>query len=110
QGDAFLAKRKGGVSSKRMATDPRLERSRENSTEFGKASAMAKQLRLAIRNVLPLFHEGTMQTRLNKRTLHLIKGDSTNDRGKRRVTTENLPLLVGFSFNGDSAWKDVYYA
>ncbi|MGV3763209.1 MAG: hypothetical protein ACO1NT_12065, partial [Parapedobacter sp.] len=110
QGDAYLAKRKGGVSSKRMATDPKLERSRENSTEFGRASAAAKRLRLAMRNVLPLFHEGTMQTRLNKRILQLIKGDGTNDRGKRRVIAENLPLLAGFSFNSGSAWKDVYYA
>ena len=110
QGDTYLAKRKGGISSKRMATDPTLERSRENSTEFGRASAEAKRIRLALRNVLPLFHDATMQTRLNKRILQLIKGDGTRDRGKRQLTTENLPLLVGFSFNGRSAWKDVYYA
>lgn len=110
QGDSYLAKRKGGVSSKRMATDPALERSRENSTEFGRASAVAKQIRLAMREVLPLFQEGTMQTRLNKRILQLIKGDGINDRGKRQLIPENLPLLIGFSFNGGSAWKDVYYA
>lgn|SRR5690606_5525410 len=110
QGDAYLAKTKGGVSPRRMATDPKLERSRENSAEFGRASAVAKQLRLAMRGVLPLFHEGTMQTRLNKRVLQLIKGDGINDRGKRCLVWENLPLLVGFSFNSGSAWKDVYYA
>lgn len=72
QGESFLAKRKGGVSSRRMATDPKFERSRENSTEFGLASAEAKRIRQAIREVLPLFPDGTMQTRLNKRLLQLI--------------------------------------
>src|SRR5690606_41954202 len=66
--------------------------------------------RQALHPVLPLFHDATMQTRLNKRILQLIKGDSTRERGKRQLTTENLPLLVGFSFNSRSAWKDVYYA
>lgn len=110
QGDSYLAKRKGGISPKRMATDPKLERSRENSSEFGRASTAAKQLRRAMREVLPLFHEGTMQTRLNKRILQLIKGDGTSDRGKRRLIPVNLPLLIGFSFNSNSSWKDVYYA
>ncbi|MGK6350622.1 hypothetical protein [Parapedobacter sp. DT-150] len=110
QGEAYLVRTKGGVDSKRFATDPKLERSRENTAEFGRASAIAKQIRQSLREALPLFHEGTMQTRLNARMLQILKNDGINGRGERRLIPENLPLLIGFSFNRASAWKDVYYA
>lgn len=109
QGESYRARAKRGVDPKRIATDPKFERSRENSTEFGHASAVAKKMRMALREVLPLFHEGTMQTRLNGRVLQVVKNDSVNIRGKRTLTANDLHLLVGFSFNAFSAWKDVYY-
>lgn len=110
QSNTYRARAKGGVDAKRFATDPKFERSRENSREFGRASAMSKQIRLALHEVLPLFHEGTMQTRLNSRLRQIILGDAINGRGDRGVQPESLPLFIGFSFNGGAAWKDVYYA
>jgi len=109
QGGSHRARVKRGVDPKRIAKDPKFERSRENSMEFGRASAMAKKIRVALREVLPLFHEGTMQTRLNGRILQVIKNDATNVRGERSLAATDLPLLIGFSFNAASAWKDVYF-
>lgn len=109
QNGSYRARVKKGLDPKRIATDPRFERTRENSSEFGHASAIAKKIRLALHGVLPLFREGTMQTRLNGRILQVIKNDATNVRGKRTLTTNDLPLLIGFSFNAVSAWKDVYF-
>ena len=110
QSNTYRVRAKGGVDPKRFATDPKFERSRENNREFGRASAMSKQIRLALHEVLPLFHEGTMQTRLNSRLRQIILGDAVNGRGDRGVQPESLPLFIGFSFNSGAAWKDVYYA
>lgn len=107
---AHLARAKRGVSATRIAKDPKFARTRENNTEFGRASAIGKLIRQSLHPILPLFHEGTMQTRLNKRILQVIKNDGVNPRGQRDLLAENLHLLTGFSFNKDSAWKDVYYA
>jgi len=109
QNGTYRARAKKGVDAKRIATDPKFERTRENSSEFGRASAIAKKIRLALHAVLPLFHEATMQTRLNGRVLQVIKNDAANVRGKRTLSANDLPLLIGFSFNAASAWKDVYF-
>jgi len=109
QGGSHRARVKRGVDPKRIAKDPKFERSRENSMEFGRASAMAKKIRVALREVLPLFHEGTMQTRLNGRILQVSKNDATGTRGNRSIKAADLPLLIGFSFNAASAWKDAYF-
>lgn len=110
RGGSYQVRRKAGVSAERFASDPKFVRSRENSQEFGRASAVAKLIRRAVQPVLSLFHDGSMQTRLNKRILQLVKGDAINLRGERDLLTENLYLLQGFSFNREAAWKDVYYA
>src|SRR5690606_1870338 len=50
--DGDMAREKGGIDRKRMATDPAFRRTRENGMEFGTAGKYGKYLRAAIRSVM----------------------------------------------------------
>ena len=44
--DGMLARAKGGISKKRMKTDPAFQRTRENGVEFGHNAKMSKLMRI----------------------------------------------------------------
>jgi len=102
-----------GVSKERIAKDPSYARTRENNTEFGRASSAAKLIRIAVRQALgdryELFEDPTVVNRLTPRMGAIVKADPIHDRGERVVLPENLPLLHGFGFNAVAALKDVLY-
>ncbi|WP_257669931.1 hypothetical protein [Parapedobacter tibetensis] len=102
-----------GVSKARIAKDPRFARTRENNTEFGRASSAAKQIRLTVKRVLgeryKLFEDNTLVNRLTPRMTSIVRADARHDRGNRKVLPGNLPLLYGFSFNAVAALKDVLF-
>ncbi|HWV71555.1 MAG TPA: hypothetical protein VN040_07570 [Pseudosphingobacterium sp.] len=113
QNNLYQVKQHTGHSAIRMAKDPKFERSRENSKEFGHASHMAKGIRTALRMALQelhdLFHDPTLVNRLTKRVNGIVKADTQNQRGARCTQPENLPLLTGFSLNDQAALKDVFF-
>lgn len=111
--EKHLVRQNSGLSAKRVEKDPKFVRTRENNREFGQASNAAKQIRMAVRQALGelfvIFDDPSVVNRLNKRMLGIIKADPQGDRGKRRITPENLKLLYGFSFNAAAPLQEVLY-
>lgn len=101
-GDGYLVREKGGVSAKRIAGDPRFQRTRENNAEFGQAGMAGKQLRTAFRPLLQNVADRRMISRLAKAMMAVVKSDTTNPRGQRLPQQGNLALLNGFDFNAGS--------
>lgn len=97
--DGYRVKRKGGVSSKRMAKDPAFQRTRENGAEFGRAGTGGKTLRLSFAELLKNVSDTKMVSRLTARMMKVIQGDLVNRRGQRRIKDGDMNLLAGFDFN-----------
>jgi len=104
-------RRRSGVSKDRIKSDRHYARTRENNTEFGRASRAAKQIRLASKLALgerrQLFEDSSLANRLTTRLSAVVAADAGHVRGARDVQPEGLKLLNGFSFNAVAALKDV---
>ena len=97
--DGHLAREKGGVDAKRIATDPAFQRTRENGSEFGRAGKAGKTLRTALRTLLLNSADNRMVSRLTQAMVKVIQADVTNERGLRNVIDGEAELLTGFDFN-----------
>lgn len=98
-GDGFMIREKGGVSGKRIASDPTFQRTRENGQEFGRAGMNGKMLRSAFRTAIQQSSDRIMIGRLTRDLMRVIKTDAVNPRGQRTITDGNLLLLEGIEFN-----------
>lgn len=97
--DGHLARERGGVDAKRIATDPAFQRTRENGSEFGRAVQSSSLLRRAFKSVLQRAADGRMHTRLTQRMMKVLHADATSIRGERNVIDGEAVLLTGFEFN-----------
>ncbi|MBB4119917.1 hypothetical protein GGR32_002229 [Mesonia hippocampi] len=97
--DGYLAREKGGVSAKRIATDAAFQRTRENNAEFATAGKAGKLIRTAIQVLLQNAKDKRCVGRLTRNLLGVVKTDSSNARGARKVQDGNMQLLKGFEFN-----------
>ena len=97
--DGYMAREKGGVDGKRIASDPAFKRTRENGQEFGRAGKAGKLLRNALRTLLQNARDARMVGRLTKALLAIIKTDTVHARGSRTVESGNMNGLIGFDFN-----------
>ena len=97
--DGYLAREKGGVDAKRIATDPAFQRTRENGLEFGRAGKAGKTLRNAVRSLLQNASDSKMVSRLTKKMMEVIHADKISPRGHRNVIDGEAELLEGFEFN-----------
>jgi hypothetical protein len=97
--DGYIAREKGGVDAKRMASDPAFQRTRENGSEFGRAGKAGKTLRLALRSLLLNASDNRMVSRLTQLMVKVIQADLVNERGLRNVIDGEAELLSGFDFN-----------
>jgi hypothetical protein len=96
--------------SKRVATDPAFERTRENMAEFERAGKAGKLLTDAFRVLANSASDSRLQSRLSKEMSKVIKADLLNDRGQRNVTDGNIRLLHGFDFNVNAKLSTVFFA
>lgn len=95
----FIARRKGGVSRKRILTDPRYKRTRENLSEFSTAATSAKFLKNAFREIEIKSNGGKLHNRLYSMAMKVVKSDATSVRGERKFELGDLTLLRGFEFS-----------
>jgi hypothetical protein len=100
----IVVRRTGGFEGKAIKSKPNYERTRENASEFGLASAIGKKLRLELRPFLKKIHTPYLHNHVLKLFLEIMRCDSTSERGKRTVvlglqTEEGRQLLDGFEFN-----------
>jgi len=108
--DGYIAREKGGVDAKRIATDPAFQRTRENGAEFGRAGKAGRVLRTAIRGLLINSSDSRMVSRLTKAMVKVIQADLVSDRGLRNVIDGEAEMLTGFEFNIGGALGTTLYA
>jgi hypothetical protein len=106
--DGYSARKKTGVSGDRIKKDPRFARTRENIEEFGRAASASKLSRNGLRRLMRTSKDSRVTPRLTGAFLSVIKTDSVNRRGKRKVVAGNLELLRGFEFNVASPLNRVF--
>lgn len=109
-GDGYLAREKGGIDAKRIATDPAFQRTRENGAEFGRAGSASKILRTAFRHLVQHATDRLMTSRLTRQMMLVIKADATNERGRRNVIDGEAVLLEGFDFNVNGKLSSTLFA
>lgn len=95
----YQARVKGGVSPDRIKSDPAYARTRENNTEFATVSSSAKNIRDVLRPMILQTRDPKMAIRLNSRLFRMIKTDTDNLRGQRKVNASSFSLLRDFNFN-----------
>ncbi len=108
--NGYGAKESQGMDGKRIATDPRYARVRENGAEFGRACRASKTLRYAFKNAVKLCGDSKIVGRLTQQIMRVIKADATSDRGLRNATDGELGLLQGFEFNEAAAFPATFQA
>ena len=109
-GGTFFVKQKRAVSGNRIKNDPRFVRTRENMNEFGHAGQTGKALRDGFRLLLDRASDSRVTSRLVARLMDVLKTDSTNVRGERKVFNGNLSLLRGFEFNDQGQFSGTLFA
>lgn len=97
--DGYRVKRKSSISGKRIAKDPAFQRTRENGAEFGQAGTSGKTLRLSFAELLKNVSDAKMVSRLTATMMRVLKGDTVNRRGLRKVSAGDIDQLAGFDFN-----------
>lgn len=108
--DGYMAREKGGIDAKRIATDPAFQRTRENNSEFGRAGKAGRMLRKAIRPLLVNVRDRYSTGRLTQLMIKVIQADAVNPRGLRNVIDGEAELLAGFEFNRNSGLESTLYA
>ena len=108
--DGYLAREKGGIDAKRFATDPAVQRTRENGQEFGRAGKASKYLRNAVRSLSQNASDSKMVSRLTRQMMQVVQSDPINARGMRNVTNGDITLLQDFDFNLNSKLGTTLYA
>jgi hypothetical protein len=108
--DGFLAREKGGVDGKRIATDAAFQRTRENGSEFGRAGKSGKLIRTAFRNLVMNVSDNRLTSRLVAEMVKVLQADITSVRGQRNVIDGEADLLAGFDFNRKSNLSNSLFA
>lgn len=98
----YIARKKGNVDAQRIASDPAFARTRENSTEFGRASRAGRLVRMSFRSLMQNASDSIVAGRLVQAFSKVIRADVINERGQRNVTDGEVELLTGFEFNAHS--------
>lgn len=108
--EGYLAREKGGIDGKRIASDPAFQRTRENGQEFGRAGKAGKFLRNAVRSLLQSASDSKMISRLTRQMIQVIQADKINVRGQRNVIDGEAELLKGFEFNINGKLQTTLYS
>ncbi|UZD22986.1 hypothetical protein [Algoriphagus halophytocola] len=103
----FIARRKGGVSKKRINTDPRFQRTRENLREFAVAASSAKFLKNAFREIELKSNGGRLHNRLYSAAMKVVKSDPVSARGERKFELGDMSIMRGFEFSDKATLANV---
>lgn len=113
--NGYLVRTKGGVTKRRIMTDPAYARTRENISEFGLNAKSGKLIRDSVGILLNRAKDPKLSSRMLQ-LMNTIKNlDSTSKRGKRTVpngldTPTGKELLKGFDFNSKARLASVLHA
>ena len=110
--DGYLVRTKGGISKKRIETDPAFIGTRENGKEFGQIATSGKILRRSILELLNNAKDSRVVPRLTKVMGKIKNEDLTSVRGDRQVlvglsTAQGRTFLKNFDFNSNAPMSTV---
>ena len=108
--DGYRMRAKGGVNKKRIATDPRFERTRENGATFGTAGKAGKVLRISLLTLIETASDTRMISRLVRQIFQVLQADQKNPRGSRNVVDGDVTRLEGFEFNAQGSMSTSFFA
>ena len=102
--DGYMVRTKGGVSKKRIMTDPAFARTRENLSEFALNAKSGKLIRDATGVLLNKAKDPKLSSRMLQLMNTIKNFDTVSARGKRNValglaSEEGKQLLKGLDFN-----------
>lgn len=105
--DKLVIRTISGFTSSELKIAPKYALSRQNASEFGRVSAMCKQLRLALNGYLPKKNNLAVVNALTKKMRQLLVYDTVSARGDRTLarameTTEAQHELIGYDFNPET--------
>lgn len=100
--DGVIVRQKGGVSKKRIKTDPAFQRTRENISEFTHAVAAGTLFRRAFKPMIYNINGRGVSNRLTSVMMKVIQSDDVNRRGERSVDSGDVTMLDQFEFNEDA--------
>ena len=100
----LIIRAKSGFTTEALKTSSKYDLSRKNASEFGKVSSMCKQLRVALKDVLPKKNNLLVVNSLTKKMRQVLVSDAISSRGERTLATALASLkgrqqLVGYHFN-----------
>ena len=95
----WVARSKGGATAEQIATQPRFQRTKENSLEFGRAMRASQLLRAPFQALVYPNPDKLLARRLLTTMISVMQADTKSARGLRNVLDGNLELLEGFEFN-----------
>ena len=98
-----IARRQSGFTKEAIKNSPRMDRVRDNNTEFGNTSSVKKIFKDSLRPFFGNEKDGTLHSRMMSLFMQIKDFDSTSVRGKRRVaiglqTIQGQQLLKRFDF------------
>ena len=86
KGKALMRKAGGGFTSESLKSNPKMERARENSSEFGMASRAKKLFRMGMDPFLYLYRDVSLHGRMVQLFQKIKNLDMDSERGKRKVS------------------------
>jgi len=94
---------KGGFTSERVKNDPKMEKVRGNSTEFGHCSTVKRLLREGVEPFFGDYKDPTLHSRMMTLVTRIKDCDTQHEHGKRRVdaglqTESGKRILQSFDF------------
>jgi hypothetical protein len=97
--DGYSVRSASGVDGNKIRNDASYARTRENMTEFDHASKATKVFRAAFAKDIKTVGSGGISRRLSSLFHKLLRQDSVNIRGSRKVLPATTAALEGFEFN-----------
>lgn len=109
----YIIRKKSGFTKKGMAKDPKYVRSRENAKEFGAVSRLSKNIRLALKEILPKSNNLSVCNGLTAIMRKVMCCDEVAERGNRSLekgfeTTSGKSLFTGYDFNPNALFSSVF--
>lgn len=96
------------LDGKKMKTDKRFKRTRENWAEFARAGKAAKTIRKAFAQQAKPLADRLSYSRLVTQTMKVVKSDPVSDRGLRQLQLGDFSNLLGYEFNITQSLKATY--
>lgn len=105
--DGYAARKSSGVDGNKVRNHPSYARTRENMAEFQEAMKATKTFRAAFADDVKTKGDGGFARRLSSLLSKLLRQDTVNARGSRKVLPATTGALEGFEFNRATSLPDL---